>query len=42
MPTFSEQDSLIRWEFALDGELEEVVARPADVFFILFVPSEPP
>lgn len=42
MPTFSEQDSFVGREFALDGELQQVVARPADVLFIFFVPSEPP
>lgn len=41
MPTFSEQDSLIGREFALNGELHQVVTSPADVLLILFVPSEP-
>lgn len=42
MLTFSEQDSLIGREFALNGELQQVITSPTDVLFILFVPSEPP
>lgn len=41
-PTFSEQDSLIGREFALNGELQQVVTSATDVLFVLFVPSEPP
>lgn len=41
-PTFSEQDSLVGREFALNGKLQQVVTRPPDVLVILFVPSEPP
>lgn len=40
--TFSEQHSLIRREFALNSELQQVISTPTDVLFILFVPSEPP
>ena len=39
VPTFSEQNSLVCWEFALDGKLEQVIMSPADV---LLGPSEPP
>lgn len=41
-PTFSEQDSLIGREFALNGELQQVITGPTDVLFVLLVPSEPP
>lgn len=40
--TFSEQDSLIGREFALNGELQQVITTPTDVLFVLLVPSEPP
>lgn len=42
MPTFSEQDSLISWEFALNGELQQVFATPSHVLLVLLIPSEPP
>ena len=40
-PTFSEQDFLVGWEFALNGELKQVVTGPTDRLFVLLVPSEP-
>lgn len=40
--TFSEQDSLIGREFALNGELQQVVTTPTDVLLVLLVSSEPP
>lgn len=40
MPTFPEQDSLVRWEFALNGELQQVVPT-SSVLLILFISTKP-
>lgn len=38
--TFSEQNSLIGWKFALDGELQQVLAGAPHVLLVLLVPPE--
>lgn len=39
--TFPEQDSLVRREVALNGELQQVVTTPS-VLIILFISPKPP